>query len=76
MGFSLEEIGQLLRFRENPQRARPMVRQLAQERLGDVEGTLSELESLRKELILLINLCASSEDGCPIIKGIDDQGRL
>ncbi len=71
MGFSLEEIGQLLSFREAPQQAKPEIRQLAGEKLIDIEEHLQELQSLRNELQLLVNLCAVSKDGCPIIDGLE-----
>ncbi|PCJ51132.1 MAG: heavy metal-responsive transcriptional regulator [Gammaproteobacteria bacterium] len=72
MGFSLKEIGQLLSFRESPQQAKPAVRQLAGEKLADIESHLKELNVLRNELELLVNLCSASEDGCPIIEGLED----
>ncbi len=72
MGFSLEEIGQLLTFREAPQKAKPEVSLLAKEKLSDIERHLQELQTLRNELQLLVNLCTGSKDGCPIIEGLDD----
>ena len=72
MGFSLEDIGHLLDFREAPQEAKPDVRRLAGEKLAYVEEHLRELKTLRNELTLLISLCSTSEDGCPIIEGLED----
>lgn len=74
MGFSLEAIGQLLKFRENPQGAKPRIREMAQEKLVAIEDHLDELQTLRNELKLLINLCRGSADGCPIIASLDDTG--
>lgn len=71
MGFSLDEITQLLRFRENPQKARPKVRKLAHHKLDEIEHHLAELTTLRDELRLLTNLCGASEDGCPILESFD-----
>jgi MerR family transcriptional regulator, copper efflux regulator len=71
MGFSLEEISQLLIFREGPQKAKPEIRQMARDKLSDIEENLQELKILRDELTLLINLCIGSKDGCPIIDGLD-----
>lgn len=71
MKFSLAEIGQLLEMRESPQKVRAEVRALTQAKLTEVEEHLVELTTLRNEMQLLVNLCASSEDGCPIIKEID-----
>jgi len=73
MGFSLEEIGQLLTFREGPQQAKPEVRQMAIEKLVDIESHLQELQALRDELRLLVNLCVGNQDGCPIIEGLEDK---
>jgi MerR family copper efflux transcriptional regulator len=71
MGFSLEEISQLLIFREGPQQAKPEIRQMAGDKLSDIEDNLQELKILRDELTLLISLCTGSKDGCPIIDGLD-----
>mgnify|MGYP002620975450 CR=1 FL=1 len=72
MNFTLAEIGDLLKMRENPRHARDEVRQLTVEKLKEVEIRLSELDTLRKELSLLVNLCAASDGGCPIIDRIDE----
>lgn len=72
MGFSLDEISKLLSFRESPQQAKPEVRQLAGKKLVEIESHLKELQVLKDEMSLLISLCAKSEDGCPIIEGIDE----
>ena len=72
MGFSLDEISQLLKFRENPQKAKPKVRELAHHKLEDIQHHLEELTTLRDELRLLTNLYSDSTSGCPILEGIDD----
>jgi len=72
MNFTLAEIGDLLKMREAPQHARDEVRQLTVEKLKEVEIRLSELGTLRKELSLLVNLCAASGEGCPIIDRIEE----
>lgn len=71
MNFSLDEISKLLQMRENPARVKKNVRQLTQNKLDEVERHLKMLNTLRKELTLLVNLCTGSEDGCPIIEDID-----
>jgi DNA-binding transcriptional MerR regulator len=71
MGFSLEEIANLLSFRENPQQAKPQVRELAQQKLAQIEQHLAELSTLRAELRLLTNLCGANPEGCPILDEID-----
>ena len=68
MNFSLEQISRLLEMREDPQHARVEVRELTHQKLQEVESHIRELETLRKELTLLINLCRGAEAGCPIIE--------
>ncbi|MFV2033079.1 MAG: heavy metal-responsive transcriptional regulator [Gammaproteobacteria bacterium] len=71
MNFSLAEIGNLLQLREAPQHARREVRELTLRKLVEIESYLQDLNTLRNELTQLTQLCASSEDGCPIIDDID-----
>ncbi len=71
MNFTLSEISQLMRMREAPQMVRPEVRELTRRKLDDIEACLADLKTLRNELQLLLNLCDSSADGCPIIEEID-----
>lgn len=71
MNFSLEEIARLLEMREDPQHAREEVRELTQRKLSEVEAHLAELQTLRGELTLLINLCRGTEGGCPIIEDLE-----
>lgn len=73
MNFSLSEISDLLKMRENPQKARNEVRQLTADKLLEVDEHLQSLTTLKKELQLLLNLCRGAKDGCPIIEGLDER---
>jgi len=73
MNFRLDEIKQLLLMRADPQHARDSVRQLTADKLEAIENQLVDLEALRKELRLLLNLCRGSADDCPIIKDMDGE---
>lgn len=73
MNFSLAEISDLLKMRENPQKVRDEVRQLTADKLLEVDEHLQSLTTLRNELQLLLNLCRGSEEGCPIIEGMDEE---
>lgn len=73
MRFRLKEIGALLSMREDPQHAREEVRLLTRKKLDEIEKHMGELQYLRNELQLLLNLCRASEDGCPIIESIDQE---
>lgn len=75
MNFSLEEIARLLEMREDPQHARDEVRELTHRKLEEVESHMEELDTLRKELTLLINLCRGAEAGCPIIEDLDSKSK-
>ena len=73
MNFSLAEINDLLKMRENPQKARKSVKALTQQKLLEVESHLKELTTLRNEMTLLVNLCGASDNGCPIIETLDEK---
>lgn len=72
MQFSLKEIAELLKMRENPHTARDEVRLLTRSKLTEIEEHLDDLQFLRNELRLLLSLCTASENGCPIIESIDE----
>ena len=69
-GFTLEEIGELLRLDETHDR--PRARALAAERLAALDRRIAELEAARTALRRLASACAASEDGpCPILIAFD-----
>ncbi len=69
-GFSLEEIGELLRLDRTDDRAR--VRALATERLAALDVRIAELERSRAALERLRGACASGRKGpCPILEAFD-----
>jgi DNA-binding transcriptional MerR regulator len=74
MDFTLAEIGELLKMRAAPHKARKRVRELTAQKLAEVEKRLTELKTLRNELALLLNLCAAGGKSCGIIKEIDQRG--
>lgn len=71
MKFTLAEIGELLRMREAPQKARKRVRELTAHKLAEVDTRLAELKMLRGELELLLNLCAAGDKSCGIIRELN-----
>ena len=69
-GFTLEEIGELLRL--DAAQDRPRARALATERLAALDRRIAELEAARAALRRLASACAASEDGpCPILTAFD-----
>ncbi len=71
MKFSLAEIGELLRFRDNPVTAKPNVRKLVVAKLSEIDSQLAALQALRNELKPLVSQCEEQMDCCPIIENID-----
>lgn len=73
MNFSLSEISRLLKMREDPQHARSEVRQLTYSKLAEIENHLQDLTTLKNELTLLVGLCQSTDEGCPILEDIQEK---
>lgn len=71
IGFSLQEIRQLLKFRENPVKCSKAVRTLALHKCEAVQTQRQMLEQMHRELTLLLNLCTGAADHCPILDKLD-----
>ena len=71
LGFSLDEIGQLLRLNDGGGR-RGAVRALAGRRLAEIEQKLAELSRMRDTLRHLVSQCSGDGPlaGCPIIEAV------
>ena len=71
LGFSLEEVGELLRLNDGGGR-REAVRALAGKRLSEIEQKLSELGQMRETLRHLVDRCRGEGPlaGCPIIEAV------
>jgi DNA-binding transcriptional MerR regulator len=68
VGFSLEEIAQLLKFRDDPIKSKSRVRELVAKKLVVIEQRIYELTALRDEFSQLTEQCINSKGGCPILK--------
>ena len=76
LGFSLQDIRQLLRLRENPIKCSKAVRVLAQEKRDSLLMQMREMERMQAELTLLLNLCTGAGDSCPILDRLaEDESR-
>ncbi len=71
MNFSLAEIAELVKMRDNPETARREVRELTHGKLQEVKQRLDELQTLHHELQLLVNLCTESQEKCPILERLN-----
>ena len=79
LGFTLDEIEELLRLRNDKRRDRARVRSVAGKRVRDIDRKIAELQAMKKALSHLLHCC---EDGstleCPIIEaldGVEEAGR-
>ncbi len=69
-GFTLEEIRRLLMLDSGEDRV--TVRELAAERLHNLDEKIAELQAVRSSLEHLVGECAASKKGpCPILKSFD-----
>jgi len=73
IGFSLAEIGQLLKLRENPLKSSKATRTMAQRKCEDMQKQISTLKTMEAELTLLLNLCSGNSDNCPILDRLDSR---
>lgn len=73
MGFSLDDISSLLSFRQKPRQSKPQIRQLAYEKLAEIDAQLLELMALRDELGSLTEACESIEGSCPILDNFNQE---
>ncbi|ANQ84522.1 MerR family transcriptional regulator [Azoarcus olearius] len=70
LGFSLEEIDELLGL--NEERDREKARRIAQGKIDDIEVRIRQLEEMRGALRALVKCCRDTEAPapCPILKSL------
>ena len=72
LGFSLNEVEELLRLRGDRKRDRRKVRSVAERRLQQVDAKIAELRAIRQALAHLIDRCATGSTlECPIIEAFE-----
>lgn len=71
LGFSLEEIAELLQLNET-RGGRAEVKRLAERRLADLEQKIREMTAIRDSLAHLVGQCSGKGalKGCPIIETV------
>ena len=73
LGFSMAEIGELLKLWQNQQRASADVKRIAQAHVADLERRIAEMEAMRQTLAQLADCCAGdNRPDCPILSGLAD----
>jgi Hg(II)-responsive transcriptional regulator len=76
LGFSLDEVEELLRLRRHSGRNRERIRSLAERRIADFERRIGELQRMRGALQTLVHTChAGTTLECPIIEAISEVPR-
>lgn len=73
LGFSVDDCRALLALQDNPARASANVRALATERVAQLDGKISLLRQMRKELAGLVAQCQGDQHpDCPILDRLAD----
>ncbi len=72
LGFTLDEVEELLRLRRNTGRNRARIRSIAERRIAQIEQKVTELERMKRALMTLVHAChAGTTLECPIIEALD-----
>ncbi|WP_421880453.1 MerR family transcriptional regulator [Pacificispira sp.] len=76
LGFSLDAIRQLLSFSDHPDQPCGRVDAIARKHLGDVQERLARLQSMERELKLMIRECVGGKVAeCRIIEVLADHSK-
>ena len=68
LGFSLDEIAQLLALWADPKRASAEVRRLAQRHVADLDERIARMQAMRRSLQQLVQCCHGDDrPDCPIL---------
>jgi Hg(II)-responsive transcriptional regulator len=74
VGFTLNEIEELIALRNNPARKQDAVRGIAATKIADVDQKIRRLQAIKRALGVLVKSCACSQGAveCPILDALDD----
>lgn len=75
LGFSLEQIAELLALSDNPGAGAAEVKRLTQEKIGDIEARIRDLERMKQGLQALEKRCPGhgSTADCPILAALNQE---
>ena len=78
LGFTLNEIKNLLSLRLDPKARCEDVRKTTQEKIAEVESKIKDLQKMKRVLGKLVKACDGqvSVDDCPILEAFDKRGRM
>jgi Hg(II)-responsive transcriptional regulator len=78
LGFSLQEIDDLLRLRADPQSSCCDVKQLAESKIAELESRIRDLRQMQEALAMLTESCSGNDPNseCPIfdVLSTSDEG--
>jgi MerR family copper efflux transcriptional regulator len=70
LGFSLDQIRQLLSLWDDPERASADVKRLAKAHIADLDARIAALTDMRATLVTLAHAChGDHRPDCPILQG-------
>jgi MerR family mercuric resistance operon transcriptional regulator len=73
LGFTLAEVEELLRLREDPRIPCREVRATAETKIADIEEKMRRLPAMRAALAALVESCAANrEHHCPLLEALDE----
>ena len=68
LGFSMEEIAELVGLWHNRRRASSSVKRIAEKHLGELEQRIADMQSMRNTLAHLVHCChGDARPDCPIL---------
>lgn len=78
LGFSLEEIGELLSLRVESEATCAEVRERAEAKIADIEARLQDLQRMKQVLKRLVETCEGRGplSACPILEALEDGERV
>ncbi len=77
LGFSLEQIRQLLNLSDDPHQTCEEANEIAQQHLREIESRMKRLRSLKKELLNMVDVCRTNGTiaDCRVIETLADHGK-
>ncbi len=75
LGFTLNEIRELLLLRSQTRRSSRRVKELAEQKIADIQHKIRDLERMQKALQHISESCdgTGTTDSCPILMALDEQ---
>ena len=71
LGFSMDEIGELVGLWHNRRRASASVKRIAQKHLGELEQRIADMQAMRGTLAHLVHCChGDARPDCPILEDL------